>query len=329
MVVNTVWNIVLIVVIVILGILLTYLLISILLKIRSFNSLKFTPLQEQKPELIKKKHFVTGDGYQLKWYGEVKPDAKKIMIGIHDFSLTGKQFENLSEYLRTNQKQTSFVTFDQRYYGNNIKPEVRYRSAVATLSDMNEIVACLKEMYPNKEIYLYGAGFGANLVLTFMRKKGNLVDGIILDSMMNFKPWKNSTGMNLALTRGCLFSPYNLITIPLDAHDYTNDKKEFLRLDQEFQTSAYVTTKEYFQMKHILKKSLTSELKIVKPVLMIQPSKDAFEQKQKINEFFDKIASNKEITFYPELKHNLALQNNEKVFKDITEWVDRDVKKTN
>lgn len=315
-------SIIIIVVIILAALVALYFFASLLLKIKAFGSLKFHPNHNQTPELIKKKAFITSDGYELRWYGEVKPDDEIIILGVHDFALGAKSFEQLTKNLTSIDLKISLISFDQRNFGQNKVQDAKDRSSIAVLSDLEQILNYCKTTYPGKQLYLYGSGFGANIIVTFMKKRGYLVDGIVLDSMINFKPDKNSSAITIALIKGILFAYTRMVKINLSAADYNVSDKDVQSLAQNLNSFSEITVREYFQNKKLVKTSLKASGLITKPVLMLNGSDDVFQLSSKTTKFYDQISySQKHHQWIADKKHDLLLNPNQEMLQSLIEWL--------
>lgn len=315
-------SIIIIVVIILVALVAFYLLTSLLLKIKAFGSLKFRPIQTQTPELIKKKAFITSDGYELRWYGEVKPDDEIIILGVHDFALGGKSFDQLAKALSNVDLKVSLISFDQRNFGQNKTQDPKNRNSVAVLSDLEQILNYCKTTYPDKRLYLYGGGFGANIIVTFMKKRGYLVAGIVLDSMINFKPDKNSATTTTALIKGTLFAYTQMVKINLNPADYHVPVKNAQGLGQNLNSFSEMTVREYFQNKKMVSTSLKAASLITKPVLMLNGSDDVFQLSTRTTKFYDQISyPQKHHQWFAEKKHDLFLNPNQEMLQNLIEWL--------
>lgn len=315
-------SIIILVVIILAALVSFYFLTSLLLKIKAFGSLKFHPTPKQTPELIKKKAFVTSDGYELRWYGEVKPDDEIIILGVHDFALGGKSFDQLAKSLTNVDLKIGLISFDQRNFGQNKVEDPKNRHSGAVLSDLEQILNYCKTTYPGKRLYLYGGGFGANIIVTFMKKRGYLVDGIILDSMINFKPDKNSSTTTTALVKGTLFAYTRMVKINLNSLDYNVSGLHEQSLGQNLNSFSTITVREYFQNKKLLKTSLKAAGLITKPVLMLNGGDDVFQLATKTTKFYDQISyPEKHHQWIADKKHGLFLNPNQEMLHSLIEWL--------
>lgn len=291
----------------------------ILSKFYHFNTLKFKPELKQKGEYIKDKFFITQDQYTLKSLGHIKTKSKHIIIGVHDLGLNKSEFNAFNEFLKTNE-DISFLSYDQRNFGEN-EIELK-RNAGSMIFDLNNIVDDLKEKYPKQTITLLGEGLGYH-VSVLVAVNNRYVDNVIAVGPITKVPYALTAKQKSAIMASMFFSHNRPMILSGIGVDLTNDSTWAKIIDNNFGEKGFITVKEYFQIKLILKKSFQALKQLHSKQLIIQPKNDIYLNPKKFEKMLINCLADKlTIDYIDDAKH-LVLNDHhqQEVFAIIQKWV--------
>jgi len=290
------------------------------IKVISFVWLKPKLYSKELAHLVKDKHFTTRDGYFLHWQGQIKKEGQIIILGVHDLGLDKNEFQRLSNQF-AQQEKISFVSFDQRYFGQNDN-SIKDRRTNYTLSDLKEIITYLKNNNPIQKIYLLGSGFGANLVSYFMKENNSLIHGIILVNMNSLIPNLTNSFNFHKLMKGILLSPTKVfLKLPFDGLFYSNQVELVENINNLIAEKGFINVREFYQIKTILNRSLKLGPKITKPVLVLQTVDDIFSTKKKADKFFQSLIATKQHILFHDDFHGLLLNKDFIISQQIETWL--------
>lgn len=157
--------------------------------------LTYPPGEKTAPAHLAKGMYITEDGAHLpvrQWLPD--GDVQAVVIALHGFNDYSHFFQQPGDYLKT-QGIASFA-YDQRGFG--LAPQRRLWAGLgAYTADVNQLVALLKQRYPNRPIYLLGESMGAAVIMAAMSQTPKPeVAGIILSSpalwARSTMPWYQS-----------------------------------------------------------------------------------------------------------------------------------------
>lgn len=117
-----------------------------------------------------------------------------------------------------------FITYDKMAHGQNQNKPSQYRKPY--INELYEVVKWAKNSFPNRKIYLLGESWGAAISLIFLKKYGNLVDGVV-GWNTPFRPKdseKNTFKVKLECAIKEIFTIVTQVTVTLPAVQKTRDK---------------------------------------------------------------------------------------------------------
>jgi len=311
------WNLAFVIILVILITLILVGVVALVVKWVRVENFKLKPNRDeaQLPELVDFKVFRTADSTALAWYGNIKPNSKEIILGIHDLALGGLEFDWMAEHYANN-TNVSFVTYDQRFFGLNDNQELDRRMSYS-FQDLGQIVTYLKTTYPDKALYLCGSGFGANLATYYAAKHGLDLAGLITLNMDTHFQFRNGGRVFL----GFLGSPEKqLLQLPFVGSDYTIDPDMALKLDNLFQAKGMMNIYEYLQTQVTIRRSLKSAGKIVCPILLLNSETSKMTSMKGLDRFFDHVLSVKKRWGTNLTYQSLPLSIDQQIVAQINQW---------
>lgn len=277
----------------------------------------------------KKRHFpqwsnsgiITRDNYLLRTNYNFIEDSKYIIICVHSMGGAKEDFNRTKKFLNDN--QISFLSFDQRNWGENGK--WKYHSLGTTISDIEDIINVLVERYPNQKIFLLGESFGASIVALALKRLDNQLAGAILVNFITkSQVFRLTTKSVFKVFIGFLFYKNILLPVNYDPSDFS-DSIEYIDAvnERNYRRNNKSFTLLYFlQAKKITRKVAKNVNDTADPVMILQTEEDIMAD-------FDKVAENEKkwrkgisYKFYKKGKHTILNDSHtEAVLKDIVHWV--------
>lgn len=120
------------------------------------------------------------------WASRRQEETEAVIVAIHGATLHARSYTTISRQL-ANEGYAVFAA-DMRGFGSWYKghddPEdasrrILYRPSEA---DLRSLLSKLRQLYPNKPIFLMGESVGANMAIRLLAADGNCADGMILSS---------------------------------------------------------------------------------------------------------------------------------------------------
>lgn len=265
---------------------------------------------------------ITRDNYLLRTSYNFIDDSKIIVIGVHSIGGSKEDFDRTKVFL--NQNNISFLSFDQRNWGENVK--WNYHSLGTTVVDIEDIISVLVERFPNQKIFLLGESFGSALVALTLTRLDNQLAGVILTNFVTRgQVFKKSANTIAKASVGFLFYKNILLSINYDPEDFS-DSIEYIDAvnERNYRRNNKAFTLLYLiQAKKITKKIFKNiNHHTASPVLILQTGDDILADYDKVHENEHKWRKGVTYKFYKKGKHAILNDSHtEIVLKDINKWI--------
>ncbi|QBQ07994.1 hypothetical protein SGLAD_v1c07950 [Spiroplasma gladiatoris] len=282
------------------------------------SSLKFKSQAKQRGNFVNLNSFTTKDGYSLKIEGFIKKENEKLIVCVHDFKSSNKEFSNLINYFKLNKIQTDIIAFDQR--GCNKNQDFKNATQAATISDIEELIDTLKEKYPKKQIILLGSGFGSHIIMQFSKNQ-NVTKIIALSLRLN-NGYKTNFSKIMALCFGFLINQKIKLKDKFIGIDTVDDQEIAKNFDiNHLEKGAYLYREGW--QNYLLKKRIIKNINnATNEILLFLPKQDIYTKPKKAAKLLLKL-KNKNVKSIPlenQLHYWFAVnndQNFEKFIKSI------------
>lgn len=265
---------------------------------------------------------ITRDNYLLRTNYNFIEDSKCIVIGVHGMGGAKEDFNRTKEFL--NKHQISFLSFDQRNWGENSK--WKYHSLGTTVIDIEDIISVLIERYPNQKIFLLGESFGSALAAIAFKRLDNQLAGAILTNFVTRNQIFKITGNSVAkVIIGFLFYKNILLPVNYDPEDFSDDidyidavnERNYRRNNKSFTLLYLMQTKKITKQ---IVKNINNDS--ISPVLVLQTGEDVLADMDKVQENEKKWRKEVTYKYYKKGKHAILNDSHtETVLKDINKWI--------
>jgi alpha-beta hydrolase superfamily lysophospholipase len=290
----------------------------------------FTMVSHSRPEDSAKADIF---GYR-RWVSS-KVDQDVVIIGIHGFCGASSDYANLGNHLLRHQPKTGLYAYDVRGQGSD--PIRTRRGDIGDPKDWyNDLAAftqLVEEQHPDARIVWYGESMGALIAahsLSRMPPGAEPIDGLILSSpIVRFRDdmpaWKRQLIQVAAAT-------FPNARVSLDALSGGQD----VQMTQATTHAAQAETNDYHIEQHTLRLLGTLGRHIDgmndcaatfrMPVLVLHGDQDYFNDDSDVRGFVARIPEKTSATYrnYPGSYHLLMYDaKKERIFRDVTRWVER------
>lgn len=190
------------------------------------------------------------------------------------------------------------------------------------LDAVDYTIAKAKELFPQKEIYLYGHSMGGNIAINYVLNQSHTLKGAIATSpllRLAFSPpkWKMTFGKILLHIAPSLTLPSEL-----DAKFITRDLNEVKRYEEDVLIHDRISPMYSFPMFEAGKQAIRKANELQIPMLVLHGTGDRITDYQGSQDFC-KNANNAQLELfengYHELHHDLC---KEEFIKTIIKWLD-------
>jgi acylglycerol lipase len=251
---------------------------------------------------------------------EGRPRAS--IIAIHGLGSHGGDMKNIGEYF--DDKGLAVFAPDMRGFGHYSGRKGHVMNFDEYNEDLANLVEQVKDQFPGRIIYLFGASLGGLQVIRYSVTYPKDIDGIILScpSVSEKLPIGKGTRAVASLLSLLNVKIYfdNGLNMDLLSHDpkvVKRHKDDPLRFDQatpRFASSGFKAVKEGWNAASV----------ITMPVLMLQAGDDHIVDAEKNKLWFESLASeDKTLNFYDGFYHEVFEEpEKDKVLSDIYSWLE-------
>lgn len=267
-----------------------------------------------------KEGIITRDNYLLHTEHHFVSDSKYIVIGIHGMGASKEDFEEVSKFLKA--KQISFLTFDQRGWGENNR--WKYHSLGTTISDIADVINVLNERLPNQKIILLGESLGSAVSALAAKKLAGSIAGVVLTNFVTKKSiFKINFKLFFKTVIGFIFYKHMHMPIKFDMQELSVNPEYIEYGNDRSMSNMPFTTLYALQAKKISSKVVKNINESQAPALIIQSGKDLFADLDRVKANEKKWRMGVTYKFYPEGKHAIL---NEPIIKDILQDTEKWIK---
>ncbi len=252
----------------------------------------------------------------------IKSDQSPIVVAIHGLGAHAGSFTYLQDYL--DEQRISSISMDLRGFGHWNGKKGDLENLGMHVSDVIEILELVEKSYPNRQIVLLGESLGSSLSLWVAQHRPDLVDGVVVTSLVTKSGGKVSLGTIFRLLAGYTFAPRKPVKLSYDPTVYSQDST-FLQwaFNEDTLGARRISPRYLVQANRVIKKSRKNLCELKTPLLIIQGGKDFLSTQKKLNQIImDCDSDNIEYTFFPDMLHSIVNDSDRnKAFDSIRNWI--------
>jgi alpha-beta hydrolase superfamily lysophospholipase len=258
--------------------------------------------------------------FMRKWTPE--GEIKGVVLGIHGLGAHSGTISFVAEYFSRN--GYLFYAPDLRGFGHWMGEKGHIDNFDEYLMDIHRLVGTLRSQHMSHSLFLYGHSLGSMLIVLYLAKYHDSVDGAIAACPSVSERLEIGKGTRImakllaALNVKKRFdSGLNLDLISRNPDVVKRNKEDPLRYD-------VVTPRFAVEGLKAREKSALTGPEITTPILIVQTLEDKILIPEKTREFADTVASqDKTYKEYPDLYHEpFEEPGGEEVLKDFISWLD-------
>lgn len=213
--------------------------------------------------------------------------------------------------------------FDLRGHGRSSGKRGHASNYNKLIRDVGQFVDQAREEYPGLPVFLYGHSFGANLILNYMIRHVNNLDGIIITS-----PWFESirTFSKLMIS---LYTYLSILVPGILLHNRIKleDLSRDLRVVHSYRTDPLIHDRISLRLLidnyQAGKQASTSIYKINSPMLVMHGTEDHVTSCKASRKFVQNAGNKTRFIEWPGCYHELHNDmDKDEVFKSILQWLD-------
>jgi alpha-beta hydrolase superfamily lysophospholipase len=258
--------------------------------------------------------------FMRKWIPD--DEIKGVILGIHGLGAHSGTISYVGEYFANN--GYLFYAPDLRGFGHWMGEKGHIDSFDEYLMDIHRLIGTLRSQHMSNSLFLYGHSLGGMIVVLYLAKHHDSVDGAIAACPSVSERLELGMGTRIVAkllatlnVKKRFSSGLNLDLISRNPNVVKRNKEDPLRYDE-------VTPRFGVEGLKAREKSALSGPSISTPILVIQTLEDQILIPEKTRVFFETIASeDKTFKEYPELYHEpFEEPGGEKVLEDFITWLD-------
>ncbi|MFW9945175.1 MAG: alpha/beta fold hydrolase, partial [Candidatus Sifarchaeia archaeon] len=193
------------------------------------------------------------------------------------------------------------------------------------IEDIQNIVMQVKDRYLNKLTYLYGPSLGGVKILRYVVAYPMTVDGILLHCPAVFQTLDINPAVRFSANILSFLNVKRYYDIPTEYEESSRSPEVIKRHQEDPLRLEQVTPRFGIEALKASEHSFTLGPRIRLPILIQQAGSDKQVSPEKVQEFFDTIAStDKEFRLYEGLYHELAEEpEKDQVLGDMNAWLEK------
>lgn len=254
------------------------------------------------------------------------PDNERpraLLIAIHGLGSHALDLATISEYFAEN--GIAVFAPDLRGFGHFDGLKGHVMRFDEYIEDIQNIVMQVKDRYLNKLTYLFGPSLGGVKILRYVVAYPTTVDGILLHCPAVFQTLDINTAVRFFANILSLLNVKRYYDIPTDYEESSRSPEVIKRHQEDPLRLEQVTPRFGIEALKASEHSFTLGPRIHLPILIQQAGSDKQVSPEKVQEFFDTIAStDKEFRLYEGLYHELAEEpEKDQVLGDMNAWLEK------
>jgi len=251
-----------------------------------------------------------------------KPQNEKaVIVLVHGMGEHMLRFQN-SVIRHLLQSSYAVVALDLYGHGRSKGKRGHCPSYEALLDALDYTINKAKQLFPEKQVYLYGHSLGGNIVINYTLTKTHTINGVIATSpflRLAFTPpkWKLTIGK-------LLFKILPSVTLSneLDVSAISRDPKEVLNYSEDSLIHNKISSMFSFPVFNAGEYALNNASKLQIPMLVLHGTGDRIIDYKAAEEFCNNTEKAKLVLFkdgYHELHHDLC---KEEFIDTVLKWLD-------
>lgn len=245
-----------------------------------------------------------------------------IVCLVHGLSDHGGRFVHVAEALAA--KGYVFIAPDLRGNGRSPGKRGHFNSLQEVMSDLKLIIKDARDRFPGLPVFLYGQSMGGSLVINFVLRFPEEVDGIISSSpwLRLAKPPSRFTVIMASLLKP--FFPSALVPNGIKSADLCHDASVQHAYDTDPLIHWKISVRTFFIIQKYGEWAIQHAGMLKKPVLLMHGDADRITSHKASCDFTS--ASNNHLTFksWPGLFHELHNEPaRDEVLAYVSDWLDR------
>lgn len=274
---------------------------------------------------FKETHYIGYDGTRM-FMASWIPDNERpraLLIAIHGLGSHALDLAAISEYFAEN--GIAVFAPDMRGFGHFDGLKGHVMRFDEYIEDIQNIVMQVKDKYLNKLTYLFGPSLGGVKILRYVVAYPTTVDGILLHCPAVFQTLDINTAVRFFANILSLLNVKRYYDIPTDYEESSRSPEVIKRHQEDPLRLEQVTPRFGIEALKASEHSFTLGPRIHLPILIQQAGSDKQVSPEKVQEFFDTIAStDKEFRLYEGLYHELAEEpEKDQVLGDMNAWLEK------
>ncbi|MFX1417113.1 MAG: alpha/beta hydrolase [Promethearchaeota archaeon] len=274
---------------------------------------------------FKETHYIGYDGTRM-FMASWIPDNERpraLLIAIHGLGSHALDLTTISEYFAEN--GIAVFAPDMRGFGHFDGLKGHVMRFDEYIEDIQNIVMQVKDKYLNKLTYLFGPSLGGVKILRYVVAYPTTVDGILLHCPAVFQTLDINTAVRFFANILSLLNVKRYYDIPTDYEESSRSPEVIKRHQEDPLRLEQVTPRFGIEALKASEHSFTLGPRIHLPILIQQAGSDKQVSPEKVQEFFDTIAStDKEFRLYEGLYHELAEEpEKDQVLGDMNAWLEK------
>lgn len=251
----------------------------------------------------------------------LKGSSKAVVIFVHGLKDHSSRYAEVATKLTQN--GFGIYAYDLRGHGDSEGRRVWTDSFDDYITDLELFYDRVRQLEPNKPIFLFGHSMGGAIVTTFALKKSRPVAGLIL-SAPALKPGEDINGFLIGVTKVLGSITPSLAVLDLDDDKFSRDPK----VVQEMKNDPLVyqgkgparTAKELLKAIANIQEKMPE---VTLPFITLHGTKDGLTNPDGSRELFKTAKStDKSIRIYEGVYHDLLHEpEKDKVYSDILAWL--------
>ncbi|MFX1602538.1 MAG: alpha/beta hydrolase [Promethearchaeota archaeon] len=274
---------------------------------------------------FKETHYIGYDGtrmYMASWI----PDSERpraLLIAIHGLGSHALDLATIGEHFAEN--GIAVFAPDMRGFGHFDGLKGHVMRFDEYMEDIQNIVMQVKDRFLNKLTYLYGISLGGVKVLRYVVAYPRTVDGILLHCPAVFQTLDLNPATKFFGSILSLLNVKRMFDIPRDYQESSRSPEVIRRHEEDPLRVDRVTARFGIEALRASEQSLTLGPRILLPVLIQQAGADKQVSPEKVQEFFDTIASvDKEFRLYEGFYHEISEEpEKDQVLGDMNAWLEK------
>jgi acylglycerol lipase len=260
--------------------------------------------------------------YMANWLpDDMNPRA--LLVVAHGLGSHGGDFASMGEYLA--ERGIAVFAPDLRGFGHYSGRKGHVMRFDEYIEDMDNLVMQVKDRFLNKLTYVFGSSFGGVVVIRYVTRYPNIVDGLMLQV----------PGLSPTLGVGKAEYAMGRLLSLLNVKRYVDNKVDFSKTTRSPEVAKkhesdplrfqMVTPRFGIEGLKAAKEAFLSAGLIHMPVLLQQAGADMMVDPDRIREFYDNLAStDKTWILYDGLYHELHEEpEKERVLGDMMQWLEK------